>query len=213
VDPRPSAEAFAPFGWCYQDAERLTFEDQSFDFCLVHSGLHHCYSPHRGMLEMYRVARRGLVIIEPYDNLVTRLGVRFNIGQEYEHSAVYFNDGKYGGVGNGPIPNYVFRWTEPEIAKAINCYAPHAKHEIQFIHKMRIPWGQLGHRRNKVPYYLVRAARPALKLIERCLPKQCNNFAAVVHKPKLPVGLHPWLRQDGETIQLNNEWLSARYGR
>src|SRR5690242_11001700 len=81
VDER--AQDFAPYRWSYQDAERLTFDDESFDFCVVHSGLHHCYSPHRALLEMYRVARRGLVFFEPYDNLLTRLGVKLNIGQEY----------------------------------------------------------------------------------------------------------------------------------
>ena len=35
------------------------FEDGAFDFVVVHQGLHHCHSPHRGLLEMYRVARRG----------------------------------------------------------------------------------------------------------------------------------------------------------
>jgi ubiquinone/menaquinone biosynthesis C-methylase UbiE len=212
VDPRPSEMEFAPFGWNYQDAERLAFDDGSFDICLVHSGLHHCHSPHRALLEMYRVARRGLILFEPYDNLLTHLGVRLNIGQEYEHAAVYFNEGKYGGVGNGPIPNYVYRWTEQEIVKAIQCYAPHARHDIRFIHKMRIPWTQLRHRRNKAFYYTVRFAQPLLKLLEFAFPKQSNNFAAVVLKPDLPLDLHPWLRQDGETIRLNDEWLAARYG-
>jgi ubiquinone/menaquinone biosynthesis C-methylase UbiE len=213
VDPRPRENQFAPYGWRFQDAERLTFEDESFDFCLVHSGLHHCHSPHRALLEMYRVARKGLILFEPYDNVITRLGVRLNIGQEYEHSAVFYNNCKYGGVRNGPIPNYIYRWTEQEIVRTINCYAPHARHGIRFFHKMRIPWTQLRGRRNRTFYYVVRLAQPALKLLELCFPKQSNNFAALVPKPKLPQALHPWLRQDGEVVRLNDQWLAARYGR
>jgi SAM-dependent methyltransferase len=213
VDQRPKKEDFEPYSWCHEDAERLTFEDESFDFCIVHSGLHHCYSPHRALLEMYRVARKGLLLFEPYDNLLTRLGVRLKVGQEYEHAAVHFNGGHYGGVGNTQIPNYVYRWTEQEIIKTINSYAPHARHEIRFIHRMRIPWGQLRNRRNRAIYQAVRLGQPVLRLVELTMPKQSNNFAALVLKPELPVGLHPWLRQDGDRIRLNDRWLTARYGK
>src|SRR5829696_6950968 len=89
LDAPSDAYGQSPFAWSRQDAERLAFDDGSFDFCLVHSGLHHCRSPHLALLEMYRVARRGLLLFEPYDNLLTRIGVRLNIGQEYEHASVF----------------------------------------------------------------------------------------------------------------------------
>ncbi|SCL30803.1 Methyltransferase domain-containing protein [Micromonospora rhizosphaerae] len=211
IDSRPERAEFPPYEWCYQDAERLTFEDESFDFCLVHSGLHHCHSPHRALLEMYRVARRGLLLFEPYDNLMTRLGVRLNLGQEYEHAGVFCNDCHHGGVGNSDIPNYVYRFTEQEIIKTINCNAPYARHQIRFVHRMRVPWTQLRRRRNKTLYHLIQLARPALKLVEVCAPKQSNNFAALVRKPELPQALHPWLRHDGEAIRLDDRWVASRY--
>src|SRR5260221_1631337 len=62
VDPRLTGTEFAPFTWCFQDAENLTFKDGEFDFCIAHDGLHHCQSPHRGLLEMYRVAKKGLLV-------------------------------------------------------------------------------------------------------------------------------------------------------
>lgn len=213
VDQRPGRDNFAPYAWCEQNAERLTFEDGSFDFCIVHSGLHHCHSPHRALLEMYRVARKGILLFEPYDNMTTRLGVRLNIGQEYEHSAVFYNGGDHGGVGNGPIPNYIYRWTEKEIVKTIHCNAPYARHEITFMYRMRVPWAQLRGRRNKTLHSIVRLAQPALKFIELCFPRQSNNFAALVLKPQLPLALHPWLDHDGEAIRLNGQWLAARYRR
>jgi ubiquinone/menaquinone biosynthesis C-methylase UbiE len=54
-------DEFAPFSWSFQDAEQLSFEDEAFDYVFVHAGLHHCASPHRALLEMYRVARRGIM--------------------------------------------------------------------------------------------------------------------------------------------------------
>lgn len=213
VDPRPRKEEFAPYTWSYQDVEQLTLEDGSFDFVLVHSGLHHCRSPHRALLEMYRVARKGVLLFEPYDNVTTRIGVRLNIGQEYEHASVFRNDGHFGGVANTAIPNFVYRFTERDIVKTINCFVPHARHELRFFHRMRIPWTQLRSRRDKKLYRLVRLGQPAQKLFELCFPKQSNNFAALVLKPELPGALHPWLRQDGEAIELNEEWLAGRYSR
>jgi SAM-dependent methyltransferase len=213
VDPRPSPQEFAPFTWCFQDAERLSFEDESFDFCLVHSGLHHCYSPHRAMLEMYRVARKGLLIFEPYDNVVTRIGVRLNIGQEYEHASVFKNNFEYGGVGNSSIPNYVYRWTEREIVKTINCYAPQTRSDIRFIHKVSVPWTQLRARRNGALYAAIRLGQPILKMLELCFPKQSNSFAAVILKPEDPQALHPWLHQNGKAVRLDEQWLSARFRR
>ncbi len=210
VSPPPEEPTYPS---CFQDAERLTYEDGSFDFSIVHNGLHHCQSPHRALIEMYRVARKGVVVFEPYDSLVTRLGVRLNVGQEYEHAAVFFNHGHHGGVADSAVPNYVYRWTEREIEKTINCYAPYARNEFRFIHTNRIPWGQLRARRNRSLHHVVRIAKPALKLLETCFPKQSNHFAALVLKPELPQGLHPWLRQDGQAIRPNDQWLADRYHR
>ena len=52
-----------------QDAENLTYENNSFDVAIVHAGLHHCHSPHRALLEMYRVARKCAVAFESRDSL------------------------------------------------------------------------------------------------------------------------------------------------
>jgi SAM-dependent methyltransferase len=213
VDPRPHPDAVAPFAWHHQDAEHLTYADRAFDFSLVHSGLHHCRSPHRALLEMYRVARTGVLLFEPYDNLLTRLSVRLGIGQEYEHAAVFHHGFAYGGVDNSPIPNHVYRWTTREIVKTVNCYAPYARHPVRTFHEIRVPWGQLRARRGRALYWGFRLAQPALQLFGRCFPRQGNNFAAVVLKPELPVALHPWLRQVDGDIRLNEQWLTDRYRR
>jgi SAM-dependent methyltransferase len=211
---RPAGEDLGSFGWSEQDAERLTFDDESFDFVVVHSGLHHCYSPHRALLEMYRVASRGVLLFEPYDNLLTRLGVRLGIGQEYEYAGVageLGRDGHRGGVADTTIPNFVYRFTQREIVKTVHSYAPYARHDIRFFHRMRIPWGQLSRRRNRGIYIAVRLAQPVLKLIEFCAPKQSNNFAAVILKPDLSRTLHPWLQRSGDAVEVNSNWLAARY--
>lgn len=201
------------YAFARQDVEHLTYPDNSFDLCVVHSGLHHCHSPQRALLEMYRVASRAVLLFEPYDNLITRLGVRWGFGQEYEHASVHFNHVRHGGVGNSAVPNFVYRFTEREIVKAVHSYAPYAKHEVRFFYRMRIPWAQLKRRRNTAFYQAVRVARPALRLIETVAPRQSNNFAALIRKPDLPGDLHPWLRHDETGVHLDERWVQSRYGR
>jgi hypothetical protein len=119
--------------------------------------------------------------------------------------------GHRGGVADTTIPNFVYRFTDREIVKTIHSYAPYARHDIRFFYRMRIPWAQLRRHRKPHLYLAVRLAQPALKAIEVVAPRQSNNFAAVILKPDLSRTIHPWLRCDGGAVELNDDWLVARY--
>lgn len=95
-----------------QDAEALGYDDDAFDFAVISAGLHHCASPHRALLELYRVARHGLLALEARDSALMRVAQRMGVVDEYELTAVADNDFAAGGVRNSPVPNYVYRWTE-----------------------------------------------------------------------------------------------------
>lgn len=85
---RRAGERARRFGVAYErvagEAERLPFADGAFDVVFVHDGLHHLADPYRGVAEMLRVARRGVVIAEPADAALTRLAVRLGISGRYE---------------------------------------------------------------------------------------------------------------------------------
>jgi SAM-dependent methyltransferase len=213
LDSRLEEHEFAPFPWSFQDAEHLTFAENEFDFCIVHSGLHHCYSPHRALLEMYRVARVGLLVFEPRDGALVRLGVRLNLGQEYEVAAVFGNDMKFGGVRNSELPNYVYRWTPNEVRKTIKSFAPTGEHRFEFFYALRVPWSRLRLLRNKLYLAGVVAALPVLKAVSLVVPALCNNFGFVVLKPRIPDDVFPWLVVDNGQVMLNREWINARYKR
>ena len=66
------------------DSENLLFPDSSVDIVSVHDGLHHLDDPRRTVKEIARVARRGIVIIEPAKALITRISVLLGISKEYE---------------------------------------------------------------------------------------------------------------------------------
>lgn len=60
------------------NAESLDVDDSSFDLVVVQDGLHHLARPHLGLTEMLRVARRAIIVIEPYDGFVGRqFGTQF----------------------------------------------------------------------------------------------------------------------------------------
>ena len=52
-----------------QNAEKLLFDDASFDFVLCKETYHHFPRPAIGFYEMLRVARRGIVFIEPMEGM------------------------------------------------------------------------------------------------------------------------------------------------
>jgi SAM-dependent methyltransferase len=211
VDSRHNAEQFQPIEWSFQDAEALTYADDSFDFCIEHEGLHHCKSPHRAIGEMYRVAKRGILLVEPSDSLLTSLGTKMGIGQDYEHAAVFANDCRFGGVRNSPIPNFIYRFTEGEIRKMLLCLDPTLKLDFRFEHHLKVPWGQLQTRKSGFKLAFVRCAQPMLFAAHALMPKVFGNqIAAVALKPKAN-GLHPWLVRRGNEVAVNEEWLSSKY--
>ncbi len=52
-----------------ENAEELSFEDESFDYVLIKEALHHFPRPWIALNEAYRVCRKGVIIIEPNDQL------------------------------------------------------------------------------------------------------------------------------------------------
>jgi hypothetical protein len=100
------------------------------------------------------------------------------------------------------VPNYVYRWTEREVAKTIASYAPHAQHEIGFHYDLKFPFTSLVDRH---PIYLISAIAlyPFVKLAGKLFPKQSNLFALFIKKPSLPEKLFPWLKMEVDSFALN----------
>ncbi|MBI1910586.1 MAG: class I SAM-dependent methyltransferase [Deltaproteobacteria bacterium] len=116
-----------------EDVERLSFADNSFDNVIVHAGLHHCYSPHKAVCEMYRVAKKNVIIFEAQDSFTLRLFSRLGLALDYEVDAVIQSNNTSGGVNNLPIPNYIYRWTKREIEKLVRSFDPVGEPEIAVV--------------------------------------------------------------------------------
>jgi ubiquinone/menaquinone biosynthesis C-methylase UbiE len=82
------------------NAESTGLPDNSFDLVVVQDGLHHLPRPVQGLNEMIRMARRGVLVLEPHTGMVARL-----IGTEWERH-------------EGAV-NYVFRWNSESFRQTI----------------------------------------------------------------------------------------------
>jgi SAM-dependent methyltransferase len=190
------------------DVENLPYPAESFDCVIVHSGLHHCASPHRGLLEMYRVARRCVILFEPADNWLTWLGKKLGIGQEFEFSAVIDHNYENSGWRNTSIPNWVYRFTASEIRQTICANAPFGPHAFHFFYRTRIPWPQLRRRKSKLPLLLAGMSYPFLRLLDWLGPLTSNNLAAVIAKPRLPDQMYPWLEESVGLFRARRDWFA-----
>lgn len=211
LDSRMKGDEFKPFQWSYQDAENLDYSDSEFDFVIVHAALHHCQSPHRALLEMYRVAKKGIIAFESRDSFLMRILEKYHFTQTYEHAAVYFNDGKYGGVNNTEIPNYIYRWTEREIEKTISSYSPYTNHIFQYKYSHDLPSTTGLERNNMIKFLVILIGQPLYKFFSLVFPEQQNLFAFYIQKDSVEQNLHPWLIAKEGKIQFNNDWAKAFY--
>lgn len=169
-----------------QDAEALTYDDDAFDFAAISAGLHHCASPHRALLELYRVARHGVLALEARDSALMRAAQRLGVVDEYELTAVADNGYTAGGVRNSAVPNFVYRWTEREVEKTIASAHPERRHRYVYFRELELPVSVLelsGRARWRL------AAAP-LRLVTKAFPKQANLFAFAVFRGEL----QPWMR-------------------
>jgi len=199
LDKRMDESSYAPYNYSHENAMNLSYNDCVFDFVFVSDGLHHCSSPHLALVEMYRVAKYGVIVVESRDNYLIRLAIRLNIVSEYEIDSVIENDFEFGGVDNSSIPNYIYRWVESEFEKTIKTYDPIGKQKFYYYYDLNLP-EKLKH--NK----LIKIIQPIIVLLSRIFKKQCNSFTMVVVKPKVPKELFPWLIVKNGVIQFNKEF-------
>lgn len=83
------------------DNHKLSFKDNAFDYVFVGASLHHLKEPLRGIYELLRVAKEGLIVIEPNDSWLTRAFEKLGWASEYEPDH----------------DNYVYRFSKRDVVK------------------------------------------------------------------------------------------------
>jgi SAM-dependent methyltransferase len=201
---------YEPFKWSYQDVETLQLPDDAFDFCIVHDGLHHCASPHRALLELYRVSKLGVLAFEPPESWVTRIAVRCGLAQEYETRAVAGHAYRGGGWRNTIIPNHVHRWTRREVRHAISSFAPHIQHRYIFTSGAGFNLAGKLKTNSRLVKMLGTGIAAIMQMSCQWFPSLGNLFAFAVLKPLPGQGLQPWLKPVNGGIGLDSDWFRRR---
>ncbi len=182
---------YKPYFWKREDAENLSFNENEFDWVFVHAGLHHCASPHRGLCEMLRVSKKGIGVFESRDSFLNKLANKLNLAPSYELEPCVLSKGEYGGVRNSHIPNYVYKWTENEVKKAVNSYIPEYKHKFYFHYGLLIPIQRLSMSKNILKKVMALIGNFLIPILTLFFKKQGNLFAFIVVKN---IELQPWVK-------------------
>ncbi len=178
----------APYPYHKENAEQLSYADASFDYVIVCAALHHLTQPHKGLLEIYRVARIGAIMLEATDTILMNTMIKLGIAEDYEQSAVERQNHQAGGSNNTEIPNYVYRWKAREIEKTIKSYAPHVKQNITMYYGLTLPYGmEMANKWYFNAFYF------CLNALLWFAPSQKNLCCAYISKPKIPQDLHSWV--------------------
>jgi SAM-dependent methyltransferase len=202
------------------DAEEMQIADGFYDLVLAHEVLHHCRSPHRALLEMLRVSRRHVIILEPNDSLLMRAFVKLRFSFPYELPAVIYHNFQAGGVRNSCIPNYIYRWSAREIYQTVASFMPEAEFGL-YIRRywdFNVDKDQLALRRQTRIGSFTKVLGPDLFLaclhgfqsvMNRfsLLSAQGNKFFGCINKHD---DLKPWLVREKGQIVFNRTYEKRR---
>jgi ubiquinone/menaquinone biosynthesis C-methylase UbiE len=96
-----------------ENAEHLSFGDQSFDFVFCKEAFHHMPRPFLALYEMLRVAKKGVVLIEPQDQRGSAAMTAIHLLKKILAGRRHFDQTRYEDSGN-----YIYSVTKREIEKA-----------------------------------------------------------------------------------------------
>lgn len=222
LDPRPSEQVDlddAEMRAVRVDAEAMELADNSYDLVLAHEVLHHCRSPHKALLEMLRVSRRYVILLEPNNSIAMRLLLRLRFSFPYELPAVIASGFQTGGVRDSSIPNYIYRWNALELYQTAASYLAESELNVftQSYWDFNVDETELRRRSETRIGSVTKVLSPRLFLaglrgwqavVNRIpwLAGQGNKFFGCLQKRN---ELKPWLIRRGEEIRFDSDYTTT----
>jgi hypothetical protein len=134
--------------------------------------------------------------------------LKLGVTESYELEPAFLYGARAGGYRNGPMPNYVYRWTEREFEKVINSFAPTHQHTFFYDYGYSAPAMRFAMARSAVIRGFGKVLAMTATLAERLLPTQGNLLAFGVLKNRR---LQPWLLEDGTSLKFDPAYMETRY--
>jgi SAM-dependent methyltransferase len=164
------------------DLRNLAFKDGTFDYTITNATIHHIDLPHKAITELYRVAIKGVLVIESTDSLIMRLATKIKLAEEFEVSSVN-EDKNIGGLLDTAIPNYVYRWTEKEILKLLKSFDPKNINFVNFDYASDLT--NFRNRDNYIENVLLKILIMMGKILFFFFKKQQNCMSIFIDKTKI----------------------------
>ena len=226
LDPRPSEQAdLDDAGMCAvsMDAEAMELADNSYDLVLAHEVLHHCRSPHKALLEMLRVSRRHVILLEPNNSLAMQLLLRLRFSFPYELPAVVASGFQTGGVRDSSIPNYIYRWNAMDLYQTTASYLAESEFDlytqgywdfnVDAVELRRRSETRIGSVTKILSPPLFLAGLHCFQAVVNHIPllgSQGNKFFGCIRKRS---ELKPWLIRRGDEVKFNGDYIIRQKGR
>ena len=163
------------------DIRNMEFENKSFEYVITNATIHHVDLPHKAVAEMYRVANKGVLIIESNDSLIMRMACKLKITSEFEVDSVD-KEKKTGGLLDTGIPNYVYRWTEREVLKLLKSYDPSNINYVEFSYENDLT--NIKPKKNLTINIILEIIKISSKVFFYIFKKQQNCMSIFIDKTK-----------------------------
>jgi ubiquinone/menaquinone biosynthesis C-methylase UbiE len=95
-----------------ENAERMSFKDDSFDFVFCKEAYHHFPRPYLALYEMLRVAKKGVVLVEPQDQMGSIVKAVLYRAKRALNRQRHFDEKRYEDSGN-----YIYSVSRREMTK------------------------------------------------------------------------------------------------
>lgn len=226
LDPRPSEQSDlddAEMHTVRVDAESMELADNSYDVVLAHEMLHHCRSPHKALLEMLRVSRKYVILLEPNNSFAMRMLLRLRFSFPYELPAVIASGFQTGGVRDSSIPNYIYRWNAMDVYQTTASYLAESEFGLytQGYWDFNVDEAELRRRSETRIGSVTKILSPRIFLaglhsfqaMANHIPwlgRQGNKFFACIQKRS---ELKPWLIRRGDEIEFDRDYIIGQQGR
>jgi len=100
-----------------ENAEKLSFENNKFDFVLCKEAYHHFPRPYMAVYEMLRVAKKGVVIIEPQDPITKMPLLLFAANMLSKFGDQFVKSIWKNRISYEPVGNFIYKVSEREVEK------------------------------------------------------------------------------------------------
>ncbi len=226
LDPRPSEQADlndAEMRTVRVDAEAMELTDNSYDLVLAHEVLHHCRSPHKALLEMLRVSRRHVILLEPNNSFAMHVLLRLRFSFPYELPAVIASGFQTGGVRDTNIPNYIYRWNATDVYQATASYLAEYEFDlytqgywdfnVDEVELRRRSETRIGSVTKILGPRVFLAGLHGFQTVMNQIPwlaRQGNKFFGCIRKRS---ELKPWLVRRDDEIHFRGDSINGRKGR